>query len=186
MALPSIATLKQLPPADQKHVLDQLFEPCDTLSNFIFIKVLPQDFASYPDFINLVRSELIVFLRINEHAHNSYGEELSPVINEIISAHPRLGEPKKEALSVHSSNEQKTLNSDPEIVAKLKEMNEKYEQRFPGLRYVVFVNGRNRLEILDDMNKRIERGDIKLEREQAFNAMCDIALDRAGKLGVKL
>lgn len=177
MALPSIQTLKQLPQSDQKYILDQLFEPCDTLSNFIFIKVFPQQFTTYLEFINFVRKELINLLKENE---------LNPIINEIISTHPRLGEPKKEQLSIHSSNEQKNLNSDPDIILKLKEMNELYENKFPGLRYVVFVNGRNRLEIINDMNKRIKRDDILLEKYEAFNAMCDIALDRVNKLGIKL
>ena len=86
MALPSIQTLKQLPQSDQKYILDQLFEPCDTLSNFIFIKVFPQQFTTYLEFINLVRKELINLLKENE---------LNPIINEIISTHPRLGEPKR-------------------------------------------------------------------------------------------
>jgi len=61
-------------------------------------------------------------------------------------------------------------------------LNEEYEGKFPGLRYVVFVNGRPRSEIMENMRSRIDRGDIKAERQEAIQAMCDIALDRATKL----
>lgn len=65
-------------------------------------------------------------------------------------------------------------------------LNDKYETTFPGLRYVVFVNGRSREVIMNNMTERINRNDIVAERKEAFNAMCDIALDRAKKLGAKL
>ena len=35
----------------------------------------------------------------------------------------------------------------------IKELNAAYEKTFPGLRYVVFVNGRSRHEIMDNMQK---------------------------------
>jgi hypothetical protein len=68
-------------------------------------------------------------------------------------------------------------------------------------RYSVFVNGRSRSVIMENMRSRIDRGDIKLERAEAIKvsifkstiglcelihmetkAMCDIAADRAFKL----
>ncbi|KAK7967318.1 uncharacterized protein PG986_001595 [Apiospora aurea] len=80
----------------------------------------------------------------------------------ILGSHPRLGA-KKEA-------------------EKLKALNDEYEQRFPGLRYVVFVNGRSRPVVMEDMRRRIDRGDSKEEEQEAIKAMVDIALDRAKKL----
>jgi len=50
------------------------------------------------------------------------------------------------------------------------------------LRYVVFVNGRGRPAIMEDIRARVARGDIDLERAGAIKAMCDIAVDRASKL----
>ena len=47
----------------------------------------------------------------------------------------------------------------------------------------VFVNGRKRIEIIQDMIDRIDRGDRKQERLDAIKAMIDIAKDRAKKLG---
>jgi hypothetical protein len=46
----------------------------------------------------------------------------------------------------------------------------------------VFVNGRSRPAIMENMRSRIDRGDIKAERQEAIKAMCDIAADRVSKL----
>ncbi|KAI5840212.1 hypothetical protein DFP73DRAFT_482983, partial [Morchella snyderi] len=46
----------------------------------------------------------------------------------------------------------------------------------------VFVNGRSRAVIMEDMERRIARGDIETEKTEAINAMCDIARDRVDKL----
>lgn len=47
-------------------------------------------------------------------------------------------------------------------------LNEAYEAKFPGLRFVVFVNGRGRGEIMAIMRERIERGDWEAERDGAI------------------
>lgn len=49
----------------------------------------------------------------------------------------------------------------------LRALNEAYEVKFPGLRFVVFVNGRGRGEIVEIMKERIERGDWEAERDGA-------------------
>ncbi len=46
----------------------------------------------------------------------------------------------------------------------------------------VFVNGRDRPTILEDMRARIDRNDAGLERADTIKAMCQIAADRARKL----
>jgi len=75
------------------------------------------------------------------------------------------------------------LQGGEEVVAELARLNEAYEAKFPGLRFVVFVNGRGRGEIMTIMRERIERGDWEAERDGAIEAMCEIAIDRAAKLG---
>jgi 2-oxo-4-hydroxy-4-carboxy--5-ureidoimidazoline (OHCU) decarboxylase len=50
----------------------------------------------------------------------------------------------------------------------LAKLNGEYEDKFPGLRYVVFVNGRPRPVIMENMRARIARGDIKAERAEAI------------------
>ena len=58
----------------------------------------------------------------------------------ILGSHPRLGRPKvaqEEKLSALSEKEQAQLNVGAEELAeKLRAMNEEYEGRFPGLRFV--------------------------------------------------
>ena len=55
-----------------------------------------------------------------------------------------------------------------EVVAELARLNEAYEAKFPGLRFVVFVNGRGRGEIMAIMRERIERSDWEAERDGAI------------------
>lgn len=103
-------------------------------------------------------------------------------LDEILNCHPRLGAQKVD--SAHSQSEQKSLgsNTSTEQAARLKGLNELYERKFPGLRYVVFVNGQSRDVIMENMQYRIDRGDINQEREEAIQAMGDIAKDRLNKV----
>lgn len=192
--LPPINLILSLPDAKKVQVLDNLFEPCSTLSNFIITHIFKErkePFQSYKDLVESIRNELLGFLKSEESKSLlDPNYSVNTDISKIIAAHPRLGPAKKSnettKLSDHSSNEQKSLSGTKEESEKLIQLNDSYESTFPGLRYVVFVNGRSRQTIMENMTKRIERCDIKLEREEAFNAMCDIALDRAKKLGAKL
>lgn len=178
--LPLPQSLPSLPDPEKVEVLDHLFEPCPTLSQLLLPRVFTQSYASYAAFLEASRDALLAYLNEEEAK-----DAVSPKIAKIISAHPRLG-PSKDKLSSHSTSEQKSLLGSEEEAQKLADCNKLYEQTFPGLRYVVFVNGRSRETIMENMKTRIHRGNIKLERQEAFNAMCDIALDRAGKLEAKL
>ena len=90
-------------------------------------------------------------------------------LHSILGSHPRLGEPKKETLSEQSRAEQRRLQEEggKETAEKLARLNREYEDRFPGLRYVVFVNGRGREEIMRDMERRIARGNMRAEEREA-------------------
>lgn len=69
-------------------------------------------------------------------------------------------------------------------------LNEEYEKKFNGLRFVTFVNGRGREEVVGEMRERLmaTRGDRVVHEEEemrvAIGAVCDIAEDRARTLGV--
>ena len=98
-----------------------------------------------------------------------------------MGSHPRLGAKKVE--SAQSQAAQAQLNTGgKEEAAKLRALNDEYEAKFPGLRYVVFVNGRSRPVIMENMRMRIDRGDGEEEEREAVRAMVDIAKDRARKL----
>ena len=87
--------------------------------------------------------------------------------------------------------------SEPEL---LQVLNEEYEKKFHGLRFVTFVNGRGRGEVAGEMRRRMVRiigkgnGEKEEEEEEeeeeekemrvAIGAVCDIAEDRVRKLGV--
>ncbi|KAF2972168.1 hypothetical protein GQX73_g1404 [Xylaria multiplex] len=103
-------------------------------------------------------------------------------LHAILGSHPRLGAKKVD--SAQSRAEQAQLNAGAgDEAERLAALNREYEESFPGLRYVVFVNGRSRDVIMEDMRRRIDSGDIRAEETEGIQAMVDIALDRAGKLG---
>jgi hypothetical protein len=62
---------------------------------------------------------------------------------EALAAHPRIGERSPEQ-----------HGDDPAVLAELAELNREYETKF-GFRFVVFVNGRSRAEILPVLRERL-------------------------------
>jgi len=173
--LPPITELPTLDTEERAQVLDLLFEPCQQLHTLSVNLLRENTYSSYDELIEAVGKQLTDLSESNLESDNKWLEA-------ILSAHPRLGEKKVE--SEQSRKEQAQLNQGGEgETAMLAEMNRKYEATFPGLRYVVFVDGRSRPVIMADMQKRIERGDLKQEKRDAITAMCEIASDRAKKLG---
>ncbi|ATZ52310.1 hypothetical protein BCIN_08g00650 [Botrytis cinerea B05.10] len=173
-SIPPIAGIPSLSTVERSSVLDALFEPCAALHTLSLDLLHTTTFESYSDLIASVGTQLV---DLSESTLPSDREWL----DKILGSHPRLGEKKVD--SVQSKAEQAQLNTGPtEEAEKLKALNEEYEKTFPGLRYVVFVNGRSRPVIFEDMRRRISRGDIGLERKEAIQAMCNIAVDRASKL----
>jgi 2-oxo-4-hydroxy-4-carboxy--5-ureidoimidazoline (OHCU) decarboxylase len=71
---------------------------------------------------------------------------------EMLDAHPAIG---GRATSERSAREQGS-DDDPEVLAELAELNAAYEERF-GFRFVVFVNGRPRREIVPLLRGRLQR-----------------------------
>ena len=71
---------------------------------------------------------------------------------EALDAHPAIGAGN---LSAHSAAEQ-GADADPAVLVELAGLNRAYEERF-GFRFVVFVNGRPKAEILEVLRGRIER-----------------------------
>ncbi len=75
-----------------------------------------------------------------------------------LGGHPRIGEIK--GLSALSASEQAAHATPPEILARLLELNEEYERRYPSLRYITFVNGRSRKMIMEEMEEKLGIGDV--------------------------
>lgn len=179
--LPEVSKLPKLSESEQNEVLTHLFEPSNTLFTYLG-PYLSTPYSSYLDFIEASRT---AFLKL---AETKTRDELiqDERIKEIIACHPRLGVPKTVILSEHSSNEQKSLQADDDTIKKFISLNERYEAQFPGLRFVLFVNGRPRDQVIKLFEERIERNDYKEEVIEALNAMCDIAIDRHNKLVPKI
>jgi 2-oxo-4-hydroxy-4-carboxy--5-ureidoimidazoline (OHCU) decarboxylase len=92
---------------------------------------------------------------------------------EALATHPRIGQ--RVNISEQAAQEQGS-DEDPALLAALVKLNKTYEQKF-GFRFVVFVDGRPRGEILSVLRQRLQRS-----REEELTAGLDdlvaIALDR--------
>lgn len=190
-SLPPISSLSSLAAEQRAGVLDLLFEPSTPLHTLSVELLSNQTFASYNDLIAAVGVQLTDLSESSSVSDTKWLES-------ILGSHPRLGAKKVE--SAQSQAEQAQLNTGGEEEAhKLRDLNEEYEKTYPGLRYVVFVNGRSRPVIMEDMKRRIAAGDIVAERAAAIKArlhdhfvlqdiltgkqaMCEIAAHRASKL----
>lgn len=155
--LPPASTLPTLPAETQQAILSALFEPSPSL-HATLSPLLQTPHQTYPSLISTIKTHLLS-LRTTDHS----------LLLSILASHPRLGAPKVE--SAQSQAEQANLRQgggdSEEVVEQLRVLNEEYEKKFPGLRFVVFVNGRGRGEIMEIMRERISRGDWEGERDGA-------------------
>jgi len=84
---------------------------------------------------------------------------------EALAAHPRIGERSPEQ-----------HGDDPAVLAELAELNSEYEERF-GFRFVVFVHGRSRAEIVPELRERLQNTRDQ-ELDNGLDALVSIAEDR--------
>ena len=92
---------------------------------------------------------------------------------ELLDAHPAIGQ--RAGLSARSAAEQGT-DDDPELLSALARLNAEYEARH-GFRFVVFVNGRPKSEILRVLETRLDNPTAQ-ELETALSELVAIAEDR--------
>jgi 2-oxo-4-hydroxy-4-carboxy-5-ureidoimidazoline decarboxylase len=92
---------------------------------------------------------------------------------EVLATHPAIGQ--RSGLSPRSAAEQGGA-ADPAVLAQLDRLNAEYEARH-GFRFVVFVDGRPKDEILEVLRERIDRP-TESELETALGELVAIALDR--------
>jgi 2-oxo-4-hydroxy-4-carboxy--5-ureidoimidazoline (OHCU) decarboxylase len=91
---------------------------------------------------------------------------------ELLDTHPAIG---GKATSARSAREQGT-DDDPAVLAELAELNRAYEEKF-GFRFVVFVNGRPRREIVPILRERLERTRAE-ELQTGVDELIQIAVNR--------
>lgn len=160
--LPHIADLHSETDLDQTGLLDFLFEPSPAIHTALLPVIRTAEYSSYEDLIDACQ------IRLLSLAAASSASRPDPALLSVLGSHPRLGEKKID--SAQSAAEQAKLQAgtDPREAEELARLNREYEAKFPGLRYVVFVNGRGRPEIMRDMRERIARGDITKEVDAAL------------------
>ena len=94
---------------------------------------------------------------------------------EALNAHPAIG---ARTLSERSAAEQ-GAGGDPAVLTELAYLNQVYEEKF-GFRFVVFVNGRPKSEILTVLQERLDRSRDE-ELETGLREFVAIARDRCQK-----
>ncbi|PHH71966.1 hypothetical protein CDD80_4882 [Ophiocordyceps camponoti-rufipedis] len=156
MELPAISDLSSCPEAEQKAAMDLLFEPSAAMHEILVPIVQSTTYASYNDLITACQQHLTCLAT----------QEIGPKLLSILGSHPRLGAAK--VSSQQSAAEQASLVGGEDEAQTLSSLNAEYEARFPGLRYVVFVKGRPRSDIMRDMRLRIDRGDYAREVDAAL------------------
>jgi 2-oxo-4-hydroxy-4-carboxy--5-ureidoimidazoline (OHCU) decarboxylase len=92
----------------------------------------------------------------------------------VLDAHPRIGADRR-VLSVDSAREQ-GADDHPAVLARLAELIELYERQF-GFRFVVFVAGRSKSEIVPMLERRLRRTRDE-ELATGIEEFLAIALDR--------
>lgn len=76
----------------------------------------------------------------------------------VLDAHPRIGaDPATLSAASHAEQGGGSGADDPRVLRKLTELNDAYERRF-GFRFVVFVNGRPKAELVTVLRARLGRG----------------------------
>ncbi|KZP01649.1 hypothetical protein CALVIDRAFT_594346 [Calocera viscosa TUFC12733] len=117
----------------------------------------------------------------------------------LLTAHPAIGQKKK--LSALSATEQRSSETvDPSVQEELIILNRAYETKYPGLRYVTWVNGRTKAQIAEEMKRMLEVHTVESidpsvivpyvpgssewieELDRGAEATMNIAKDRTNKL----
>ncbi|KAJ3319743.1 hypothetical protein HDV06_005944 [Boothiomyces sp. JEL0866] len=159
--LPSIDQLNTLPEQDFIHVINTLFETAPPLQKKLI------ENKPYSSYIQLIEKsdELIKQMNLQDQIA-------------VVNAHPRIGAPTQ-TLSEQSKKEQGTQVT-PQVLEKLANLNKQYEDKF-GFKFVVFVNGRSRQEIVGVIEQRMFNSKDD-ELKTGLRDMILIAKDRLSKL----
>ncbi|KAG9312921.1 Oxo-4-hydroxy-4-carboxy-5-ureidoimidazoline decarboxylase [Chiua virens] len=134
-------------------VLIALFEHSDVLVRHLIPELLAAQYDNVDKPSVYHRADIEIVLSKSMGIIRSWDPELQA---QFVAGHPRIGETKN--LSVLSSKEQSGGTSQPtppEVLARLVHLNACYEQAYPGLRYITFVNGRSRAVIAEEMEDKL-------------------------------
>lgn len=104
---------------------------------------------------------------------------------ELLARHPRIGADRS-AVSALSAAEQgltdeRRAEGGDWVDRELAMLNDAYEERF-GFRFVVFVGGRDRSQIIPLIERALRAGDRQAELRRGLDDLVEIAADRLRKL----
>ncbi|KAJ7230729.1 Oxo-4-hydroxy-4-carboxy-5-ureidoimidazoline decarboxylase [Mycena pura] len=123
--------------AQLSSVLGTLLEPSKDLPALVS-SLSGRSFSSYPELIDAAIAQ------VQSWDSTSRAEFIR-------TGHSRIGETNEKNLSALSATEQgaspTAAPTPPEVLARLAHLNDCYERRYPGLRYITFVNGRSRAAV---------------------------------------
>ena len=131
------------------------------VSRQLTVDELAELFSGRSRFVDKLALEDDPLGRARDVAHGLSDDEKA----EALAAHPRIGERSPEQ-----------HGDDPAVLAELAELNREYEERF-GFRFVVFVNGRSRAEIVPELRRRLQ-STREQELDTGLDALVSIAEDR--------
>ncbi|KAI8379805.1 Oxo-4-hydroxy-4-carboxy-5-ureidoimidazoline decarboxylase [Radiomyces spectabilis] len=169
--VPSIEKLNQETPEKFLEAVNTLFETAPPLADRL---LAARPFDSYEQLIDTAEKICL-------------GDELTQQEKlDVINAHPRIGE-NKANLSAMSLKEQgydkrqgEVSEEDQKVNARLAELNKEYEAKY-GFKFVVFVAGRPRSEIIPVIEQRIASNNPEQEMKTGITDMMLIARDRLKK-----
>ena len=138
--------------------LAAIFERCPALLSQLSPLIMPGDTPE----------------RISEMAHEIIDSLEEPERIATLNAHPRIGGDAR-AMSEMSQREQ-GADRDPETLRALAELNDEYEKKF-GFRFVVFVAGRSKREIVPVLRERL-RHEREAELATGIDEFLAISLHR--------
>jgi len=173
--LPNIQLLNSLDQQSFTDCLTLLFEPAQPLSDLLYSS---RPYKSYEDLLD----------KATQFIRDLDGQDQLLVIN----AHPRIGINPSEVqqMSSLSFKEQGCDKEVPDgadtsaldqVYKSLEELNEKYESKY-GFKFVTFVNGRSKSDIIPIFKERLESSTKEKELSLGLSEMMLIAKSRLSKL----
>jgi 2-oxo-4-hydroxy-4-carboxy--5-ureidoimidazoline (OHCU) decarboxylase len=146
MSCPLIPSLSEItsasnasPSGPLASALATLFEPSPTLYTTLVPALAAIKPASYHALVDAATSEILTWPHAQQAA--------------FVGAHPRIGEVS--GLSALSAQEQASRQTAPAVLARLGELNAAYEHMYEGLRYITFVSGRSRQDVMEEMEGKL-------------------------------
>jgi 2-oxo-4-hydroxy-4-carboxy-5-ureidoimidazoline decarboxylase len=165
-ALVPIDRLNTLPCSEFTRALQPLFESAGPLGDALCAR---RPFTSYDDLLDVAETVALGLPRQQQI--------------DVVNAHPRIGAPAETVSELSYREQGYATETEPDMAAvyeRLRVLNDEYERTF-GFRFVVFVNGRPKAEIVGVLEQRLSNAPDE-ELRTALHDMLEIARDRLQKL----